>query len=72
MATVLELERRGALFKLDALEPGIQEFREFYASPDLHRWLTQTLPALVSSWNIELAPLEQFVALSEIYCSGER
>jgi hypothetical protein len=72
MATAIELDRRGDLFKLDALDVGIQEFRQIYASPDLHRWLRDTLPGMASSWNIELTPLEQFDALSGIFCSGER
>lgn len=72
MATVIDLDNRGQLFKLDALEQGAQEFREFYASPQLHDWVNNVLPNLSSSWNIELSPLEQFVALTEIFCSGER
>jgi hypothetical protein len=72
MATPIHLDRAGALFKLDALEPGVQEFREIYTSPDLHRWIGDVLPRLASSWNIELSPLEQFFALSEIFCGGER
>lgn len=72
MATQLDLDQQGVLFKLDALEQGVQPFREFYAVPGLHRWFDDTLPGMVSSWNIELSPLEQFVALAEIFCSGER
>jgi hypothetical protein len=72
MATPIELDRRGALFKLDALEQGQQEFREFYASPALHKWLNDVLPAMATSWETELTPAEQFVALSEIFCAGER
>src|SRR5437762_2711619 len=72
MATLLELDRRGELFKLDALEAGEQEFREFYASPILHGWIRDVLPNMVSSWGIELSPLDQFTAMSEVYCAGER
>jgi hypothetical protein len=72
MATLLDLRNAGAFSKLDALERGVQEFREFYASPELRRWINGTLPGLQSSWNIELSPLEQFVALAEIFCGGER
>jgi hypothetical protein len=72
MATVIDLDRRGDLFKLDALERGEREFRELYASPLLHGWINDVLPAMVSSWSIQLSPLEQFVALAEIFCSGER
>ena len=72
MATALDLDHRGDLFKLDALEQGVLELREIYASPVLHGWITNVLPGMVSSWNIQLSPLEQFAALSEIFCSGQR
>ncbi len=72
MATPIELDRTGALFKLDALDQAIQEFRQFYASPQLHKWINDVLPTLSSSWNLELAPLEQFVDLMETFCAGER
>jgi hypothetical protein len=72
MATLLDLGERGYLYKLDALEPGVQEFREIYTSPDLYRWIDDVLPQMQSSWGLELSPLEQFVALSEIFCSGDR
>jgi hypothetical protein len=51
---------------------GMQEFRTIYASPQLRDWIDNVLPIMGSSWNIELSPLEQFVALAEIFCSGER
>lgn len=72
MATVIDLDRQGALFKLDALEDGEAEHREIYTSPALHAWIVNVLPTLKSSWNVELSPLEQFVALAEIFCAGER
>jgi hypothetical protein len=72
MATILELVRQGRLYKLDALELGVQEFREIYASPDLYHWIDGVLPGLQSSWGLELSPIEQFSALSEIFCSGQR
>lgn len=72
MATLVQLDQQGALFKLDVLEQHVQEFRQFYASPALQQWLTGTLPGMVSSWRIELSPEEQVVALLEIYCRGER
>jgi len=72
MATLLDLAQRGYLYKLDALEAGVQEFREIYTSPDLHRWINDVLPQMQSSWGLELSPLEQLVALSEIFCSGDR
>jgi hypothetical protein len=72
MATPLDLDRRGALFKLDVLDQGTLELRAFYASPDLHRWLTGTLPRMASAWGVELTPQEQFVELAETFCAGER
>jgi hypothetical protein len=72
MATPLDLDRDGALFKLDALEQGLLEFREFYASPDLHRWIVDVLPGMPTFWGIQLTPAEQFDALAEIFCAGER
>jgi hypothetical protein len=72
MATPIELDRKDALFKLEVLEPAVQEFRQFYASPDLHNWLEGVLPTLASGLNLELSPLEQFVDLAETFCAGER
>ena len=60
------------MFKLDVLEQTVQEFREFYASPALRQWITDTLPGLASSWNIELSPNDQFFAFADIFCGGER
>src|ERR1700687_3508341 len=72
MATLLDLERANVLSKLDPeLEPGAQEFRRIYASPKLQAWLEGEMPALVSTWNLELSPLEQLDAFDEIFCSGE-
>jgi hypothetical protein len=72
MATLIELDKQGDLHKLNALELHVQEFREIYVSPDLFRWIRDVLPKMHSSWGLELSPLEQFVALVEIFCSGER
>lgn len=71
MATLIELDQRGDLFKFDALELGAQEFRTIYASQVLYNWTQTTLPGMVSSWGIELSPEEQFVGLTEVFCSGE-
>ena len=35
------------------------------------KWLTEVLPDLGSTWNIELSPLEQLAAFIETYASGE-
>ncbi len=72
MATLLELDRQGKLFRLDpALDDPQQEFRTLYASPRLHKWLREVLPTLGSTWNIELSPLEQLDAFMEVYASGD-
>jgi hypothetical protein len=72
MATVVQLDRRGELFKLDpALDDDQQEFRVLYASPRLKKWVEDVLPGLGSAWNIEVSPTEQLDALMEIYSSGE-
>jgi hypothetical protein len=72
MATLLQLNHQGVLFRLDVLEQGVQEFRQFYVSPDLRKWITDVLPTSTSVWNIELTPLEQFVDLTETFCTGDR
>lgn len=73
MATVVELERAGALFKLDPdLEAGIQELRCIYGSPTLKTWIEGTLPGLEGNWGLELTPLEQLQGfVEEVFCPGE-
>ena len=72
MATVVELEKQGRLFKFDAaLGPRAQEFRVLYASQRLMRWMLDVLPMTSSNWNIELSPTEQLDAFLAIYASGE-
>jgi hypothetical protein len=66
------LDRRDDLFKLDALEQRVQEFRQIYTSPTLHHWIENVLPTMTSSWSIQLSPLEQVVDLAETFCAGER
>jgi hypothetical protein len=72
MATVLDLVRRGDLHELDVLEPTERAHRRIFTSPALKLWLLNDLPNLKSSWSIELSPLEQFFALADTFCSGER
>jgi hypothetical protein len=72
MATAIDLDRRGDLFRLDVLDRNVQEFRQIYASPDLYRWIRDVLPTLQPSLSIELSPVEQFFALAEIFCAGDR
>jgi hypothetical protein len=73
MATVLELEAAGNLFRLDPdLEPGVQELRCIYVSPRLKTWIENDLPTLESTWKIEVSPQEQLQAfLEEDFCPGE-
>jgi len=73
MATPLELDNAGALFKLDPdLAPGKREIRSIYASPRLKTWIENDLPQLESTWNIELTPQEQLQAfIEEVFCPRE-
>lgn len=73
MATVLELEAAGSLFKLDPdLQQGIQELRCIYVSPRLKTWIENDLPNLESTWKVELTPQEQLQAfVEEVFCPGE-
>ena len=72
MATLLNLTTEGALSKLDVgLSWRAQEVRRIFALARLKTWLVETLPELVSAWNLEESPAEQLDALLEIYASGE-
>lgn len=72
MATLLSLESKGELFKIDAaLGPRQQEFRRIFVLPRVMDWLVKTLPGLGSEWQIELSPNEQMDAFLEVYCSGQ-
>lgn len=72
MATLLELERAGAVFRIDPeLNPHTQEFRLIYASPRVRQWIEQVLPTLESSWKVEETPIEQLAVLIEIFCAGD-
>jgi len=72
MATLLELEERGDIFRLDPdLDPGQQEYRLFYTSPTLKKWIEDKLPILGSDRNIEELPNQQFDSLVEVYASGD-
>lgn len=70
MATLLELEQRGVL---DRLDPGlpfdVQERRLIYVSPRLRDWLQGPLLGLVGEG--ELSPAEQLADMLERFCSGE-
>jgi hypothetical protein len=72
MATILELERDGQLFKLDAgLGPTEQEWRRISASLRLCQWIERVLPTLAPQWNSEQSPLEQFDDIVWAFVSGE-
>ena len=72
MATPIDLERTGELFKLDPdLGVGKQEFRTIYVSPRLRKWIESDLPHFESTWNVELSPIEQLQAfVEEVFCPG--
>jgi hypothetical protein len=71
MATLIELERDGQLFRLDPqLEPTEQEWRSIYLSPTLKKWMQDVLPTLQSTWQVEIGPAQQLDALVEEFCSG--
>jgi hypothetical protein len=72
MATLLDLERRGDVAKLDAaLAPGQQEWRRIYVRPRVETWMANVLPGLPSALGLEVSPIEQLDAFLEIYCSGD-
>src|SRR5258708_3635038 len=72
MATLIELERRGVLTKLDPeLDVPQQEFRCIYLGPKLRAWIEDVLPALESDRGIETPPVGQFDELMSVFCSGE-
>ena len=72
MATLIELENAGQVFRIDpALGPREQEWRRIFVLPELRQWLEDVLPTLGSTWNIEQSPIEQLDALVATFCSGE-
>src|SRR5215470_10356483 len=72
MATLLDLERTGAVSRIDPeLNPRIQELRLIYTSPGVQQWIEQVLPTLESTWKVEESPIEQLTALIEIFCAGD-
>jgi len=73
MATLIELDDTGIVFKLDPqLEPNEQEWRCIYLSPRLRDWIRDTLPNLKATWESEIDCTQQLDALVEVFCSGER
>lgn len=71
MSTIPNLILAGSLLKIDAeLNYDEQEVRCIYATPRAAGWLTQTLPVLVSKWDLEVTPQEQIADLLGLFCSG--
>jgi hypothetical protein len=71
MATLIELDNAGHLFKLDPqLQANEQEWRMIYMSPRLAQWMQNDLPNLQSAWKVEVDPTQQLDALVEEFCSG--
>jgi hypothetical protein len=71
MATLLELERKGFLFRYDPnLGPRELEQRQVYLSKAAAKWLDDVLPNMDSQWNSSHSPLEQVDALLARFCSG--
>lgn len=72
MATLLMLEAGGELFRYDAaLDFHQQAERAIFFLPRSRNWMTNVLPGLESTWNIQERPIEQVDALLATYCSGE-
>lgn len=72
MATILDLTKTRALSKFDPdLRASEQEFRTLYAAPRFESWVKETLPTLVSNWNIDLTPELQLVDFLSNYAIGE-
>jgi hypothetical protein len=72
MATIIDLVNAQKLFKLDpALEPNEQEWRSVHAFPQFRKRIENDLLNWVSTWGVELTPVQQLDALMEVFCSGE-
>ena len=72
MATLIELDERGLIHKLDAgLSWRQQENRLFYAFPKAQKWMLEALPLEISQHDLEIAPLEQLDAFLCLYCAGD-
>jgi hypothetical protein len=71
MATLIELERREELIRLDP-QPGprVMEIRRVYLLPRAVELLSR-VPEMEPKWDTEDASIEQLDALIELFCSGE-
>lgn len=71
MATLVELEARGELERLDAaLDPDEQEFRCVYALRIVVDGLQKRLSTMVSKWKTEQTPAEQLDEILYNFVSG--
>lgn len=71
MATIIDLVKAQKLFKLDPeLEPNEQEWRWIYALPQFRKRVEDDLATWASTWEVEVAPIQQMDALMEVFCSG--
>jgi len=71
MATIAQLEARGVLQRYDPDLGGRElEHRVLLASERFARWVQTALPGLISDWDKELSPEEEFDAFMATYCSG--
>lgn len=72
MATLLELQQRGEIFRFDpALAWNEFEDRRIFLLPPAREWIEHVLPTLGSTWNIEVSPEEQLDTLFFEFCSGQ-
>lgn len=66
------LEGSGELCRYDAfLADDQQPERTIFFFPRSRTWMSDILPTLESTWNIEVSPLEQVDAFLALYCAGE-
>ena len=72
MATIIELQLSGALYRLDpGLGPREMEVRRIFLLPRARDWMAKELLEAGSSWNIEEDPVQQLDALVYEFCVGE-
>jgi hypothetical protein len=73
MATLLELEQHGDIFRFDpSLAWNEYEDRRVYMLPRARKWIEEKLPLLESVLGVQESPQEQLDALFYEFCSGQR
>lgn len=71
MATLVELERKGWLWKfVPELQPRELETRTLYVAKSAKTWIEQKLPNLSSGSNSEIEPSGQLDDLLALFCNG--